>query len=181
MQTIYHYTISRKCIPSVFNIMIRNSISIAGEISSPNGFITISFLYDAEENLLHVDHFKGVNFPIFNNPITPDQLSSFLQVSNMKIHIKSKILYTVENDVNMVTEYIKDYSQMITELEKRNIVTTRDSGSFLAQDSRMFKFIEQIDDIEPVEWTVDCLGTSFCQNITAVVEREFDLISSKRI
>jgi hypothetical protein len=192
MQTLYHYQISGEYIPDVLVLrdMIKSAISIVATLPSrePSGSVTTTFIYDEEGDLLHTSTFTGLDVPIFGNPITPNQLISFLKESTTNettstpsrgpgsLYIKTKTRFN--ENIPLMVEDIKNYSKMITDLGKAGIISIRDTNSFIANDSRMFKFLIHTDhnlceDYHDQEWSVDCLGTMLCRDITSIIEDQW--------
>lgn len=134
--------------------------------------ISVNFLYDPDENLLHTEKFKGRDSPLFSNPITPEHLLEFLEASTMILQLRNTEKY---DHIPHSVYYVKNYPQMITELELAHTIKTKPSKSMLADDPRKFYFVNE----ESEEWEVDCLGTGLCSHITAKVEEEWEKINKK--
>lgn len=188
MQTIYEYQFegegNGKYIDDIKKaFFIHASITKVNNESEGILKASMTFQYDHENNLLHVDTFKGTDDPIFENPITPEHLTTFLEFSNMKVTIRTStpidsMKYTSKRD-------IKDYSVMITDLSKKGIVEVKDSKNFLTQDGRVFR-IKDYDRINNILnnyndtlvasmktdsfLEVDCLGTVLCSDISSLIE-----------
>jgi len=65
----------------------------------------------------------------------------------------------------------EDYPGMITDLERKGVVTTFTTESVMATDPRRFRYKDG-------EYDVDCLGTALCRQISHDIEEEWRRIDS---
>lgn len=187
MQTLYDYNITGEDLPQNFEEIVESSISLKLSLFSTDKIVTIYFVYDPDNKLIHTERFEGIDEPLFTNPPSPDQLKELMKESNSIITIRSKEDYPI----GRVVIKLKDYSQMITDLEEASFVITKPSKLFLATDPRIFKFQKKLsitEDPDQIvqedltqEWNVDCLGTNLCMDITDVVERIWMTLKTKSI
>lgn len=82
---------------------------------------------------------------------------------------------------NIFSEIVKyevvNFPLTITELEKRGVVRTQPSQSWLSTDGRVFQIVGNIEDcVSNAMWEVDILGTTFGRQITQKILELYDKI-----
>lgn len=151
---IYSYKISPNVKEETLEDLLKSSLNI---VIKTKGKDVYTFLYDSENNLLHLS---------FHNPVTPSDLikifsSGSSHKDDVEIVLESSTPHNQQGILCSSIKKIKDFPRMISDLEARSIVKIEKTNSAMAVDERKFYFSG-----ENTKYDVDCLGTTLCRDIS---------------
>ena len=187
MNTVYTYILDRTSINLLtvddLTSLVERAANICLTISNNNVTVKNIFLYDPIDKLLHTSRFSGMSQPLFSNPVTCEKLMvMFEYTETARLSVTTYVLLNREDIKPSTTDIYKDYSQMITILAANKVVMTSTYEAIFSDDNRRFRFIKDLtnadaDLTDEHDWTVDCLGTTLCANITHRVEDAYNILS----
>jgi len=76
-------------------------------------------------------------------------------------------------DIEEIESFV-DYSKLVTELESLNLIKTKPSKSWIANDTRIFSFGDLDDNGDEIWFEVDILGTFFGKDYFSRLKNMFD-------
>lgn len=137
-------------------------LKISREILIKDGDGSITYIYDDASSMF---------YPLrFTENIINLELLTHLSIDDvcLLVSTENRVLCFLGHKLDCMGVYLRslekniDYAQTVTDLGNLGCVTIVPSTNYLASDDRKFSFVD-----DPlVEYEVDCLGTSLCQDIT---------------
>lgn len=119
---------------------------------------SLTYVYDQETQLLHLDKFNKM---MGDRSMTPSEaMLTHVLKSNFDIVITSR--KNIEGWTPRTFIEQPDFSTAVTLMEKKGNIATRKSDGVMATDERVFWYVST----PGREYQVDCLGTVFCRDIT---------------
>ena len=165
---------------STINSVIDKITSLEGEWSYQGRKLTYRFLYDEENDLWHT--FSG-DSELLQQAIIPvraytlsDLIMTFSKSGCHRVTLVLDGNFPQLSGFKRTVSTHKDYSKMVTELERTGVLKTAPSNFAMANDPRKFTFrLDEDLSLPEAGSEVDCLGTVLCEDLTREVEKRLGL------